>query len=301
MHHPRLEVRQADFRQVDVVVGAMADQEAVIHLGAIVGDPACALDEELTVQVNLMATRMIGEVAKGCGVTRFLFASTCSVYGASDEWLDEHSTLNPVSLYARSKIASEKVLLRLASERFAPTILRFGTIYGFSGRMRFDLVVNLLTAKAHFEGQIPVHGGDQWRPFLHVDDAASAVYLALRAPRGVVQNQIFNVGSNAQNYTITQIGEAIQRLTPHARVLQSGSDVDKRNYRVNFSKIARELNFTPRWTLDAGILQVARAIENGSVQDYQDAQYSNVRFLSEEGPQLLTRQESQWAYSLLNA
>jgi FlaA1/EpsC-like NDP-sugar epimerase len=155
LSHPGLEVIQADFRQVDRVVEARQDVDVVIHLGAIVGDPACALDEELTIEVNLMAIRMIAEVAKGSGINRFLFASTCSVYGASDELLDEYSALNPVSLYARSKIASEQVLKNLAGPGFSPVILRFGTIYGLSGRTRFDLVINLLAAKAVVEKKLP--------------------------------------------------------------------------------------------------------------------------------------------------
>ena len=189
MEHPRLEVLHADFRHIDRVAEAMRDMDAVIHLGAIVGDPACALDEDLTIDVNLMATRMIAEIAKGYGVNRFIFASTCSVYGASDELLDEYSTLNPLSLYARSKIASERVLMGMADDRFNPVILRFGTIYGFSGRTRFDLVVNLLTAKAIVEGQITVMGGDQWRPFVHVEDAALAVFKVLEAPLDSVERR----------------------------------------------------------------------------------------------------------------
>src|SRR4029079_6285270 len=210
--HPNLEIMKADFRQVDKVVQAMRNIDAVIHLGAIVGDPACALDEELTIEVNLMATRMIAEVAKGDGVSRVICASTCSVYGANDAMLDERSALNPVSIYARSKIASERVLMSMASCVFAPTLLRFGTIYGLSGRTRFDLVINLLTAKAMVEGKITVFGGDQWRPFVHVDDAALAVLMALEAPLSLVGNEVFNVGCDEQNYTIQQVGEMIKQL-----------------------------------------------------------------------------------------
>ena len=140
--------------------------------------------------------------ARRAGVERMLFASTCSVYGATEETLDERSISKPISLYGHTKLASERVLLSMASDTFAPTILRFATIYGLSGRTRFDLVVNLLTAKAKIEGKITVFGGDQWRPFVHVDDAALAVATALAAPREIVANQIFNVGSNDQNYTI---------------------------------------------------------------------------------------------------
>jgi len=300
LNHPHLEVMQADFRQVDKVVEAMRGIDAVIHLGGLVGDPACALDEELTIEVNLMATRMIAEVAKGSGVGHFIFASTCSVYGASDQSLDERSELNPVSLYARSKIASEKVLLKMSDERFAPVILRFGTIYGLSGRTRFDLVINLLTAKAIVDGEITVFGGDQWRPFVHVDDAAQAIVRVLEAPYPLVKNQIFNVGSNEQNYKIRTVGEMIHARVPEAKLLMKGEDVDKRNYWVNFNKIARTLDFKPNWTVEAGIDQVIDALRSGKVLDYRDARYSNVKFLTEEGIYRLGRLENGWAQQLIN-
>lgn len=300
IEHPNLEILQADFRHVDKVVAAMAGIDTVIHLGAIVGDPACALDEELTIEVNLMATRMIAEVAKGSGVRRFIFASTCSVYGASDEVLDERSALHPVSLYARSKIASEQVLTNMADEGFAPVILRFGTIYGLSGRTRFDLVVNLLTAKALLENQITVFGGDQWRPFVHVDDAALAIFKALEAPQSLVFNEIFNVGSDEQNYTIQQVGELIHSIVPAARLMSMGSDTDRRNYKVNFGKIRHSLGFAPQRTLLYGIQQVVAVIESGAVKDYGDARYSNVKFLSEGTTAQLIHRENGWAYKLLN-
>jgi nucleoside-diphosphate-sugar epimerase len=300
LSHPRLKVIQADFRQIDKVVEAMRDVNAVIHLGAIVGDPACALDENLTIDINVMATRMIAEVAKGTGVGRFIFASTCSVYGASQEKLDERSALTPVSLYARSKIASEKVLLKMADEHFAPIILRFGTIYGLSGRTRFDLVVNLLTAKAVADGQITLFGGEQWRPFLHVDDAARSLLQVLEAPLPLVRNQILNVGSNEQNYTIRQIGEKIHQLVPNAEIVNTASETDKRNYWVDFSKIQNTLGFTPQWTVEKGIQQVIEAMRSGKVVDYKDARYSNVKFLTEEGIFRLAKTENGWDYQLLN-
>ncbi len=300
LNHPHLEIVQADFRQIDKVVEAMRDVDAVIHLGGIVGDPACELDEELTVEINLMATKMIAEVAKGSGVEHFIFASTCSVYGASEQMLDERSELNPVSLYARSKIASEKVLLKMADDHFAPVMLRLGTIYGLSGRTRFDLVINLLTAKAVVENEITVFGGDQWRPFLHVDDAASAIMQVLNAPGELVRNQVFNVGSNEQNYTINEIAEIIHKHVPGARVVHKGNDADRRNYWVNFNKIHKTLNFAPAWSVDNGVDQVMTALQEGRVTDYHDAKYSNVMFLRQEGKTLLARQENGWAYQLIN-
>jgi nucleoside-diphosphate-sugar epimerase len=300
LDHPHLEVMQADFRQIDKIVEAMRDVDAVIHLGGIVGDPASALDEELTTEINLIATRMIAEVAKGSGVGHFIFASTCSVYGASDQMLDERSELNPVSLYARSKIASEKVLLQMADEHFSPVILRFGTIYGLSGRTRFDLVVNLLTAKAYVDKEITIFGGDQWRPFLHVDDAAQALLQVMEAPMGLVRNQVFNVGSNQQNYTIRQVGEIVHNFVADAKVVNKGEDVDRRNYWVNFNKINHTLGFAPNWTVEQGVEQVLQALRSGKVGDYKDARYSNVKFLTEEGIYRLARHGTGWAYELLN-
>jgi nucleoside-diphosphate-sugar epimerase len=243
---------------------------------------------------------MIAEVAKGSGVGHFIFASTCSVYGASDQMLDERSELNPVSLYARSKIASEKVLLKMADEHFAPVILRFGTIYGLSGRTRFDLVVNLLTAKAYVDKEITIFGGDQWRPFLHVDDAAQALLQVMEAPMGLVRNQIFNVGSNEQNFTIRQVGEIVHSIVADAKVVNKGEDVDRRNYWVNFNKINHALGFAPNWTVEQGVEQVLQALRSGRVGDYKDARYSNVKFLTEEGIYRLARHGNGWAYELLN-
>ena len=248
-NNPNLEVVDSDFRQIDKVVEAMRDVHAVIHLGALVGDPACAFDEQLTIDINLAATRMIAEIAKGRGVERFIFASTCSVYGASDEVLNEGSSLNPVSLYAKSKIACERVLMQMASPRFAPVILRFSTIYGLSGRTRFDLVVNLLTAKAIVDKKITVFGGKQWRPFVHVNDVALAVFKTLEAPLEEVNGETFNVGSDEQNYTIDDIGELIKKLIPNAELVNMGDDTDSRNYKVSFRKIRKKLGFIPQWTV----------------------------------------------------
>jgi nucleoside-diphosphate-sugar epimerase len=292
---PGFELVRADFRQVDRVVAAMEKVDAVVHLGGLVGDPSCDVDHGLTTEVNLDFTRVLAEVAKGHGVERFVFASSCSVYGASDELLDESSLLNPVSLYGRSKIASENVLFEMADERFAPTMLRFGTVYGLSGRPRFDLVVNLLAAKAVRDGKITVFGGDQWRPFVHAQDAARAVVLVLQAPIAEIRNEIFNVGSDEQNATLGDIGHLIQRLVPQAEYIDSGSDEDRRNYRVDFRKIRETLGFTPEWSLDAGVRQVVEALRSGAIGDYRDPLYSNARFLKEGDASRYMRVRHDWA------
>jgi nucleoside-diphosphate-sugar epimerase len=279
MQHPNLEVHRGDFRNVDTVVAAMREMKSVIHLGGLVGDPACALDEELTIQINLIATRMIAQVAKGNRISRFVFASSCSVYGASDQVLNERSALNPVSLYARSKIASENVLLGLRGDGFEPVILRFGTIYGLSGRTRFDLVVNLLAAKALVEKVITVYGKDQWRPFLHVHDAGRAVMSALDARSESVSALTFNVGCDEQNRTLGQVGELIRDMVPGS-VLRCSEGDDRRNYRAEFRRIREALGFEPVWKIEAGVQQVLDAIVSGKVTNYQDPKYSNVKFLS---------------------
>jgi lipopolysaccharide/colanic/teichoic acid biosynthesis glycosyltransferase/nucleoside-diphosphate-sugar epimerase len=281
--HPHLEFVKGDFRDITKVVSTMRGIDAVVHLGALVGDPACAINEKLTIEINFAATRMIAEVAKGFGVQRFLFSSTCSVYGASDGLSREESELNPVSLYARTKISSEQALLSLAGRRFAPTIVRFATIFGWSPRPRFDLVVNLLTARAMADKTISIMGGQQWRPFLHVADAAEAMVRCLEAPVGLVKGEIFNVGSDRENYQIAQIGELIKRAVPEVAIVTNGEDPDQRNYRVSFQKFSNRVGFTPSKTVAEGIEEMKGHIEKGEVSDYRDTKYSNYKTLAEEG------------------
>jgi nucleoside-diphosphate-sugar epimerase len=300
LNDPRLEIIEADFRQVDRVVYAMRDVDSVIHLGAIVGDPACDLDQGLATEINLAATRMIAEVAKGYGVRTFVFASSCLVYGASELVLDEKSVLKPISLYARSKAAAEKVLLGMTAEDFSPVILRFSTIYGLSGRFRFDLVVNLLSAKALIDGEITIFGGNQWRAFVHVEDVARSILHILAAPLETVRGQIFNVGSDEQNYTITQVGRIIQSIIPSARIVNKGDEANPANNRVGFRKIRTALGFLPHWTLESGIKQVRDSILGGLVTDYKLPQYSNVKFLALRGMNHFDRGESGWASRLMD-
>jgi nucleoside-diphosphate-sugar epimerase len=287
--HQCFELIHGDMRNVEDVVRALQYADAVVHLGALVGDPACALDEKLALEINLAATRMVAEAARGFGVQRFIFASTCSVYGASDQLLDERSALNPVSLYARTKMDSERTLLSINDDYFAPVILRFGTVYGLSPRPRFDLVINLLAARAVCEKCITVFGGDQWRPFIHVDDAAEAILKCLEAPLRAVKGQVFNVGSDDQNYQIAQLGDLIKELIPDVQVIHQDENVDRRNYRVSFGKIHRYLNFSPRRTVADGVLEIKAAIQSRRIRDYRDARYSNLKALSEESNATLIR------------
>jgi nucleoside-diphosphate-sugar epimerase len=290
---PGLVVVQGDVREEAAIAKATAHADAIVHLGGLVGDPACALDEQLTLEINLEATRTVAEMARERGIRRLIFASSCSLYGASEGVLDEQSPLDPLSVYARSKMKSEELLLASADTDFAPVVLRFGTFYGLSPRPRFDIVVNLLVAKAVTEGEISVHGGSQWRPFLHVDDGARAIMRCLEVPEERIRGQLFNVGSDEQNFTVGQIGETIAGLIPHARVVYQQAAADEANYRVSFAKIREALDFTPRNSLADGILEIKAALESGTVADYHDHRYSNHKSLTiGDGVAMLQRARS---------
>lgn len=281
-HNSKFELIKGDIRNISDIVKALEFADAVVHLAAIVGDPACDLNERLTIQINQISTRVIAEIAKGFGVKRFIFASTCSVYGASERILDESSLTNPLSLYAQTKLESEKILLKLADENFAPVILRLATVYGMSPRPRFDLIVNLLTMKALLERKIEIYGGDQWRPFVHVEDVAESILKCLEAPIEVIRGQVFNVGSNEQNYQISEIGKIIKSIIPDTELIHVKENIDKRNYKVSFDKIHKKLGFYPRLTLKDGILEIKQSIENGYISDPREAKYFNHRALLEK-------------------
>lgn len=290
-NNKNLEILRGDFRKIDDLVMAVADCNAVVHLGGIVGDPACSVDEELTKDVNLTASKIIGQIAKAAGVSKFIFASSCSVYGAQDSMLDENSITKPLSLYARTKIASERVLYDLRDENFAPIFLRFGTVYGFSGRTRFDLVANLLTANAYTKKTMTIFGKDQTRPFVHVNDAAYSIVCALETRFKNQDYIVFNIGSNAQNCTLLELAEMIQKQIPDASIITEEGGDDARNYNVSFNRAHDTLGFKTKWTLEDGIKQVIRKFESGDIEDYSQSQYSNVKHLHEQGLKTLSSEE----------
>lgn len=297
--HRNFDVINGDLRDIETIIRSLRYADAVIHLGGLVGDPACAVDERLTTEINLASTRLIAEAARGFGIQRFVFASSCSVYGASDEILNERSALDPVSHYAKTKKDSEKILLDLEDLNFAPIILRFGTFYGLSPRARFDLVVNLLTARAVREKAITIMGGEQWRPFIHVADGADAIIRCMEAPVHAVKGEIFNVGSDRNNFTIKQLGELVQELVPEASVNYEPAEATEPNYRVSFAKIRRYLDFEPTHTVADGIVEIKNAIENGLIPQYQNAVYSNHKQMVEGNGEVdLRRQEISSLYSV---
>jgi len=277
-HNPDFEVVRGDFRCVEPVVRATQGVDAVIHLGGIVGDPACALDEDLTLETNLAATSLLAEVCRGAGISRLLFASSCSVYGTAEEIVDEEAALNPVSLYAATKVDSEKVLLAARNQSLHPVIFRLATVFGWSYRPRFDLVVNLLTARAGSEGKITIYNGEQWRPFIHVEDVCRAFRMALVAPLELVSGQVYNTGSSFMNFTLRQLADMIQHLEPELEV-EYVDNADIRNYRVSFERIRREMGFQCHISMETGIRGLQEALRRGLVKDYREPVYSNYQTL----------------------
>ena len=277
--HGNLTVYEGDICNIKDVVRTVQGVDSIIALAAIVGDPACNLNEQETLNTNYESTKILVEIAKYYKVKRLLFASSCSVYGANNDIvLNEGSWLNPLSLYARTRIMSEEVILQNCGE-ICPVIFRLSTVYGLSPRMRFDLVVNALTVKAFFKKEIEIFGGEQWRPNVHVQDVADAFILGLSAPKQKVFSQIFNIGANDQNYRIHELGEIVKEVLPDTKINIKTEEQDIRDYRMNFDKAKSLLNFKPGFTVDKGIKEIYRALCNGRFKDYLDDIYYNVKYL----------------------
>lgn len=266
-----------DCRNMQDMIRSLEGMDAVVHLGEIVGDPACSLNPDFTIEVNYMATKTLAEACSYFGVQRFIFSSSCSVYGVSDEEVDESSMLNPVSLYARCKVESERAILSINDDYFSPVILRLATVYGFSYRPRFDLVINLLTAKAVKEGRIEIHGGGQWRPFVSTKDVSDAIVFALKAEDRLAGKQIFNVGSNRQNYKLMDIGGLVKKALPDVIIEVKKDALDKRNYKVKFDKISRILGFNPETNTLDEIIKMRDYILNTEGIDINDSRFSNYK------------------------
>ncbi len=276
----------------DVAADDLRAADAIIHLAGLSNDPLGDLDPALTYDINYRGSVHLAEMAVAAGVERFLFSSSCSNYGAGgEELLTETSPFNPVTPYGKSKVMVEHDLTAMASEKFSPTCLRNATAFGYSPRIRFDLVLNNLVAWAFTTGKVFLKSdGSAWRPIVHVQDISRAFVAALERLRDIVHNHAFNVARNDQNYRIRQIAEIVAQTVPSCRVeFAHGASADARCYRVDSSKILRTLGtFKPTWTAAMGAAELLEAYTRFglTLQEFEGPKYqrlAHIKLLLNEG------------------
>ncbi|WP_266367082.1 NAD-dependent epimerase/dehydratase family protein [Tellurirhabdus rosea] len=279
MSHPQFEFQKGDLRIPGDVQRAVEGVDAICHLAAIVGDPACRIFPEEATEVNCVASELLFETAEKAGVKRFVFASTCSNYGKMKDpsvYVSEESELAPVSHYAETKVKFEQYLMSRTDSPMIFTILRFATVYGISPRIRFDLTVNEFTRDVTTGQELTIFGEQFWRPYCHVYDLANAMALTLKSEEDAVRHEVFNVGNTAENYTKKMLVEEINRVVPDLKVQYVHKDEDPRDYRVNCDKIGRKLGFRITRTVPEGIREVNRLIRNGLISDSYSERYRNI-------------------------
>ena len=275
-----VQVIRGDVRDADARARALAGVDAVVHLAAIVGDPACALDPQASDEVNVQSTKALVADAEQAGVQRLVFASTCSNYGRMADPtvpIAEDGELAPVSLYAEQKVGMEKLILGGgASSGMSPTCLRFATVYGVGRRMRFDLTVNEFTRELWADRDLEVFGEKFWRPYIHVRDAGRAVRTVLETPVEQVAGEVFNAGRSGENYRKLDLVEEIERQTDRGRVSYVHRDEDPRDYKVSFDKIRAKLGFETLMTVPDGIGEIIAALDRQAFGDPFDGRYKNI-------------------------
>lgn len=271
-------LKRGDVREAEARTRALEGADALVHLAAIVGDPACARDPQLSAEVNVEASQAIFATAREFGVGRVVFASTCSNYGRMEDPtvpIDETGVLAPVSLYAEQKVGIEKLLLE-HSDALVGTCLRFATIYGVAPRMRFDLTVNEFTRDLWAGRKLEVFGELFWRPYVHVADAARAVRLVLESPEEAVRSNVFNVGHSDENYRKLDLAAIITEKLGRGDIEYVHRDEDPRDYKVSFEKVRRELGFEPKMKVPDGVSEIIENLEAKAFGDPFSSAYSNI-------------------------
>lgn len=253
--------------------------DAVIHLAGLANDPTSEIDPDFTELANFKASQKLATLAKSKGISRFIFASSCSVYGKSlVDIVTEESPLNPVSVYALSKAKAEKEILKLNDKNFHPVCLRQATLFGVSPRMRFDLAINLMVMHALTQGKIFVWGGgDQWRPFLHIEDAAEAFMLCLSSPSDKIAGKVYNLGSTRDNYTILDLANIVKRKIKDVTLDIVPDNPDKRSYKVSCKKIEKALDWRPARSIEEGVDEIIEFVKERKREKFSDSVYYNIR------------------------
>lgn len=275
-----VELIEDDIRNEKALEKAVKNMDCVIHLAAIVGEPLCNKIPEAARQINEFATQKLLNISKKEGVSRFLYASTCSNYGSASKVVNELTPVNSLSLYSETKVRSESFILQSKDRNFEPCILRFATAFGISPRMRFDLLLQEFIHDAVVDSKIVVFGPDYWRPLVHVNDISNACILALETPSNLISGEIYNVGDNGQNYKKITLAELVQKYIPTTKIKVQELKKDPRNYKVSFDKIKNKLNFTITKTVQDGVQEIVKEIREGKI-DPRETEFSNMSRLTE--------------------
>ena len=295
MNHPNFQLIKGDIRDKQTLHSCLDGVEAIVHLAAIVGDLPCQVAPKSSYQINFQGTQLLADLAKRHKIRRFVFASTCSNYGIADvsKPIDETKPLNPVSLYAETKIDCENYLISMADDCFHPTNLRFGTAFGVSFRTRFDLLVNSFVYEALNTNALVVFAANMWRPYIHVVDMSKIIVGILKAETCLITKQIFNAGATSQNYRKEEVVEMILKELPKIKIRYVNDIDDKRNYRVDFAKLENTIGFNPSRTVRQGIQELIFCFQN-SMLNNDDYDNNNLESLK----QFYKQQETQLAITI---
>ena len=276
---PNIRIVEGDIRDNQLIHSVLSGCTDVIHLAAIANDPCCDLNPTITYEVNKDAVINLVEIAKNCRVRRFINASTGSVYGfKEEESVTEDLTLEPTTLYAKLKAEAEEIVRSASNEKFTTISIRSGTVFGLSPRMRFDLIINIMTKSAMVDGRIIVHGGKQYRSNVHIDDVTDLYYSLLKIPGEQINGKVYNFSSI--NHTAFEIAEMVRAETGAAIHIDTNT-IDDRSFRMSSEKIKRELGIKPIKTIRQGILDIKKALSDGYYPDANDSQYYNIRTMKE--------------------
>lgn len=279
-NHPNFTFVKGDVRVKDDYDKLLDQVDSVVHLAAIVGDPACAKDPQIATETNWEASKQLFDLCnQKSNIKRFVFASTCSNYGKMEgnDFLNEESPLNPVSLYAKLKVQFEKYIFSSKiREDFVPTALRFSTVYGISPRIRFDLTVNEFVRELTFDKELVIFGEQFWRPYCHVEDLARACILVLNSEAKLVRQEVFGVGDSNENYQKKMLADVMQEIIPNSKIKYVKRDEDPRDYRVDFTKISDILGFKITKRVPDSVLAIHELLKSGVLIDPWDKKYQNI-------------------------